>query len=69
MLSVLPIWCGPQAWPPSVLPLSGPLLVTQQLRKQGALGSTSGGSSLVANMSSKVCGGGRCYVMLFPPFF
>ncbi|KAL4440648.1 hypothetical protein ABPG77_000357 [Micractinium sp. CCAP 211/92] len=32
----------------------GPLLVTQQLHKQGALGSTSGGSSLVANMSSKM---------------
>ncbi|KAL4457577.1 hypothetical protein ABPG75_012442 [Micractinium tetrahymenae] len=32
----------------------GPLLVTQQLHKQGVLGSRSGGSSLVANMSSKM---------------
>ncbi|PSC72928.1 hypothetical protein C2E20_3850 isoform A [Micractinium conductrix] len=32
----------------------GPLLVTQQLHKQGVLGSASGGPSLVANMTSKM---------------
>ncbi|KAI3436581.1 hypothetical protein D9Q98_005997 [Chlorella vulgaris] len=32
----------------------GPLLVTQQLHKQGLLGSRSGGDTLVANMTSKM---------------
>ena len=48
-------WCHavhPKAC--TISPLAaGPLLVTQQLHKQGLLGSRSG-SSLVANMTSKV---------------